>query len=114
VLAQVREVDGQEATCRGRLQRFQAYDQGGVGCEVDGILEACDEIGQRHILAIAGEVAVVGERIDHGTRTSTCIMSVEILRSGSGEMEMLWSLGTHDRSESGLAKHCQRLFSRGL
>jgi hypothetical protein len=79
VLAQVRQVDCQEFSCRRRLQSFKTNDQCGIGREVDGVLEAGDEVGQRHIIAIAREIAVVGERIDHGTGTSACIMLAETL-----------------------------------
>jgi hypothetical protein len=77
VLAQVRQVDGEKVARRRGLQSFKADDQGGVWREVDRVLEARDEVCQRYVLAIAREIAVVGERIDHRTWTTTCIMLAE-------------------------------------
>lgn len=70
VLVQVVKMQGQEIARRRRLQSLDRHEKGGFGGEVDRLLEACDEVGEGHVPAVAREVSMVGEGVEHGTRAA--------------------------------------------
>lgn len=57
VLAQTVEIDGQGQRKRCRLQCHLADGSRKVNTDIQAFLETGDEVGQRHGLAAAGEVA---------------------------------------------------------
>ena len=54
MLVEIIKVKGQKISSRRSLQGFDADEQRSVGSEVDAVLGARDENGERHILAVAG------------------------------------------------------------
>jgi hypothetical protein len=68
--AKVVEVEGGAVAGGGGRQRSAAHQGRGGRVQVDGIGEANDEVGERDVQAVAGEVTVVGERVHHGARAA--------------------------------------------
>ena len=57
---QVVQVERQRVACGGRPEADDASKERCVGGEVDGLLQTYHETGEGNVLAIAGQVAVVG------------------------------------------------------
>lgn len=120
MLVQVVKMQRQEVARRRCLQSLDRHEEGGFRGEVDGLLEARDEVGEGHVLAVARQVSVVGEGIQHGTRAaavrrggglprvvdgSSLLLACEGLYDGDGAVKHLAEEGQHLEGEG---RHCRR------
>ncbi len=68
VLVEVVEVEGHASRVRGREDTSIADGDCEVRADGEAGLQACDQVGNGHVFAIAVNNAMVGQRVEAGTR----------------------------------------------